>query len=357
MATSMFVHEAFTQRQFVRLRTPLLVTIGDKTYRSRDWSVAAVRVDGVDPLPRMKELVELKLKFQFENFALEMEATAEVNRVDPAEKAAVYLFTELSPTNLSLLHYLVGALISGESLTASDVLAIAQRDNFTAPRRSSSPVAEDKGALAKRLGLIAVLWLVGLGLVGFVLISALSRAFVVDSNGVLTSSAPQTVRAPDTGAILAWSAAKGERVQPRQALASMETLEGARLTVASPCDCIVADPKVEPGEVLGRGAPLLTLAPATAPLAGEFVVPLADAKRLRQGDSVHIDFFGQHPPIKGRVKTVNLPTFPDESAYARDRNGAMQLTALVHVELEERVPFTLIGRPAAARINTLRTPF
>lgn len=356
MATSMFVHEAFTQRQFVRLRTPLLVTIGDKTYRSRDWSVAAVRVDGVEPLPRVKELVELKLKFQFENFALEMEATAEVNRVDAAENAAVYLFTELSPTNLSLLHYLVGALISGESLTASDVLAIAQRDNFTAPRRSAPPV-EDRSALAKRLALIAVLWIVGLGLVGFVLVSALTRAFVVDSNGVLTSSAPQTLRAPDTGAVIAWNAAKGERVEPQAAIASFETLQGNQVTVASPCDCIVADAKVEPGEVLGRGAPLLTLAPATAPLAGEFVVPLADAKRLRQGDSVHIDFFGQHPPIKGRVKTVNLPTFPDESAYARDRAGAMQLTALVHVELQERVPFTMIGRPAAARINTLRTPF
>lgn len=357
MATSMFVHEAFTQRQFVRLRTPLLVTIGDKTYRSRDWSVAAVRVDGVDPLPRAKELVELKLKFQFENFALEMEATAEVNRVDPSEQSAVYLFTELSPTNLSLLHYLVGALISGESLTASDLLSIAQRDNFTAPRRSAAAVAEDKRSLAKRLALIAVLWIVGLSLVGFVLLSALTRAFVIDANGVLTTSAPQTVRAPETGSMIAWSAAKGERVQQGQALGSLETLERNRLMIASPCDCIVADPKAEPGQVLGRGAPLLTLAPTTAPLAGEFVVPLADAKRLRQGDTVRIDFFGQHPEIDGRVKSVNLPTFPDESAYARDRSGAMQLTALVRVELEDTVPFSLIGRPAAARINTLRTPF
>ncbi|HEY9217758.1 MAG TPA: HlyD family secretion protein, partial [Phenylobacterium sp.] len=215
----------------------------------------------------------------------------------------------------------------------------------------------DRQALAKRLALIAGLWVVGLALVGFVLLSALTRAFVIDSNGVLTTSAPQTVRAPDTGTLLAWSANKGDLVRPAQPLASIESLDGVRLAVQSPCDCIVADLKVEPGEVLGRGAPLLTLAPANAPLAGEFVVPLADAKRLRQGDSVTIDFFGQHPAVKGRVKTVNLPTFPDESAYARDRNGAMQLTAVVRVELTEKAPFTLIGRPAAARINTMRTPF
>ncbi|MBW8881371.1 MAG: PilZ domain-containing protein, partial [Asticcacaulis sp.] len=246
--TAKIVHEASSQRQYIRVRVPISVRIGDDVYQASDWSVAGVSVANMKVLPAIGQIVPLSLLFRFENFSFELDITGEVRRVN-SDQSVGFAFADLDAEKLSLLQYLIGAQLSGEVVQVGDVLAIMKRENFTGARLKpkGDGGGRNVGSVLQRLVLLCLLWAIGLGLTGYIAYSGYSRAFFIHADGVLASPDAKMLRAPKAGTVLSVDGKPGQRVQPNQALASLEAIDGSVTNVAGGCDCIMGEALAAPG--------------------------------------------------------------------------------------------------------------
>ena len=350
------VHEASSQRQHVRLHIPITVRIGDEAYEATDWSVAGVRAGPFDTLPSVGQIVPLVLLFKFEGFAFELDVQSEVRQASAQTKYAGFEFVDLTPSSLSLLQYLIGAQLSGEVVTSGDVMAIVKRENFTGARNAPKGDAGPPSMVPtiQRIILLCILWAIGLGLVGYIGYSAYARAFVVSADGVLASPDAQMVRAPKAGTVLSVDAKPGTHVLPNQNLTSIEAIDNSVTNVASNCDCVMGEALAAPGAFIARGAPIVQIVPIAGRMGGEFIVPLEAARRIRPGDHIVADIFVGDRYYSGRVERVVLPTFGETNAYAKVSQGVIQLSAVVRVRFDRKLPASMVGQPASVRISTLR---
>lgn len=353
--TAKIVHEASSQRQYIRLRVPISVRIADEVYNASDWSVAGVSVSDMKTLPAVGQLVPMVLLFKFENFAFELDLTGEVRRVN-SDKSVGFAFADLDAEKLSLLQYLIGAQLSGEVVQVGDVLAIVKRENFTGARLKPKAAAGKQSIVptVQRLALLCMLWSIGLGLTGYIAYSAYLRGFVVHADGVLASPDAHMLRAPKAGTVLSVDAKSGQHVLPNQTLSSLEAIDGNVALAASNCDCIMGEALATPGAFIARGAPIAQLVPTTGRMGGEFIVPLDAAKRIRPGDRISADIFVGDRYYSGRVERVVLPTFGESNAYAKVAEGVIQLSAVVRVKFDKKLPAAMVGQPASVNISTLR---
>ncbi|ESQ74213.1 hypothetical protein ABAC402_15515 [Asticcacaulis sp. AC402] len=295
--------------------------------------------------------------FRFEGFAFEVDLKGEVRQINADTQSAGIAFVELNPNTLSLLQYLIGAQLSGEVVTAGDVLAVVKRENFTGARLQAKGDSGAKKSIlptVQRLVLLCVLWSIGLGLVGYIAYSAYARAFVIRADGVLASPDAQMLRAPKAGTVISVDAKPGQRVAPNQNLASVEGIDGAVVNVASNCDCVMGETVAAPGAFIARGAPIVQIVPMSGRMGGEFIIPLEAARRIRPGDSIVADVFDGERYYSGRVERVVLPTFGETNAYAKVTQGVIQLSAVVRVRFDKTLPASRVGQPASVRISTLR---
>ncbi len=353
--TAKIVHEASSQRQYIRLRVPISVRIDGEVYHATDWSVAGVSVANMKVQPTVGQIVPLVLLFKFENFAFELDLTGEVRRINN-DQSVGFAFADLDAEKLSLLQYLIGAQLSGEVVQVGDVLAIVKRENFTGARLKPKTDG-GKASLVptvQRLALLCTLWAIGLGLTGYIAYSAYSRAFIVHADGVLASPDAHMLRAPKAGTVLSVDAKPGQRVSPNQTLSSLEAADGSVALAASNCDCIMGEALSAPGAFIARGAPIAQLVPTTGRMGGEFIVPLDAAKRIRPGDRISADIFIGDRYYSGRVERVVLPTFGETNAYAKVAEGMIQLSAVVRVKFDRTLPASMVGQPASVSISTLR---
>lgn len=352
------VHEASAQRQFVRLRAPLTVRIGNREYPAYDWSVAGIGVRGLEPPPQVGHRLPLSLLFRFEGFAFEVDVEAEVRHVKPSKSETGLVLVDVPPETLSLLQYLVSAWLSGEVVQTADVLAMVKRDNFTgarAVRSSEEDPAGQRRLMVKNAVVIAGLWLAGLALLAFVLNSIYTRNFVVEADGFLTSPNTQPARAPDAG-VVTLAAAPGQAVVRGQPLATIRTVGGVTAPVLSPCTCLVHRVEVGNGAFVEAGGAVAAMVPSDAVLSVEALVPLETARRIRPGDVATVDMYASGRRQRGRVEAIVLPAYARTDAYERLSKGLIRLTAVVRVRFDERQPISSLGAPTAVRIDTLRPP-
>lgn len=351
MATKI-VHEASTQRQFVRLKLPIRVHIGDADYEVADWSVAGLGVIGLTPVPALDQTLPVTLHFDFNGFTFELKA---VTRVRHTGSETVGLeFVDLEPEQLELLHYLIGAFMSGEMVSAGDLLAISKRQNFTGVRMTGKAAPRRGLVVVQRVLLLGFLWVVALTLVGVIVTSAFERWFVVAADGVLSSPDARTVYAPGEGTITAINSRPGTPVQPGQLLLTLNSTTETFRPVTSSCVCIVGQTFVEIGGFVRKGAPLLSLSSASGRLSADFLVPLATAQRVKAGDDVEVTLYGERGSASAKVDRVVLPTFTETNAFGRLGLAALQLSAVVRVRFDERLPISRVGQPASAKISTFR---
>ena len=249
------VHEASTQRQQVRLRVPLLVRFEGKTYQAADWSMGGLRIEGVETSPAVGSPAALDLDFQFQGFGFDLDVAAIVRRATPEGEVA-FEFTDLTPSKIELLQFIVGAYVSGELVQAGDLLAISKRENFVAARKqaSAADAPQNNWALIQRMVLLGLLWLLALTLVWVIVSNAFDRWFVVRADGVLTSPEARTIYAPGEGTIAAINARPGTRVKPGQLLVTLDsTIETLRPVTAN-CDCVAGQTFVEVRGATGEPA-------------------------------------------------------------------------------------------------------
>jgi alginate biosynthesis protein Alg44 len=352
------VHETTTQRQHVRLRAPVSVIFEDQHLSADDWSVAGFSVSGAESVPASGAVIAVKLRFTLEGLDVESAFEAEVRRSDHTRGAFAARFVNLTQSQLSFLHAIANAVISGEIVRVGDFMAMAKYTAPTAKRDAAPALKPDARARFARLGLLSCLWIIALGLVTIIVVNGFNRAFVLTGNGVLTSPEASLQRAPSAVTLVSIDGVVGARKGPGALLATVERLDGSLVLMRSPCDCVIAETLLEPGAFVERGTPLLTLVPASTRLWASVAMPLQAAQNVQRGDRAMVHFFTARGPVRARVERITLPGLTSEVTSGVTSGGGLRGApmAVVTLATDVALPSTLAGQPLTARINTARLP-
>lgn len=349
------VHEAEAQRQHVRLKLPLQVSIGDRTYKVVDWSVAGFGMEGLVPTPAVGDLLDVRLIFRFSEFQFTLPMRVEVRHASAATGRLSCRFVDVTPGQLSLLQLIVGAYVSGEVVGADDLLETTKRNMFVAPRKMPPPdrprgrlgtltqgLRRAVGAGALLLGALAVLCYSALAIY--------AHAFVTDGKGVVISPEVQLARAYVSGTVTPHTATKGQRVAAKELIAIIQTPDGSTKPVESDCDCLVANEPLPKGTFVPRGTIIARLVPPQARTQVEAHIPLERLDGIEPGQRVRIEIYGGQTPVWGSIDRVDRHTPIDGTSGVGDSSYGV---ILINPDLP--LPAAAVGEPVALQIHLLTT--
>ena len=160
------VHESEVHRQHVRLKIPIQAEVDGIRYQVDDWSIGGFGVESVMTSRQPGEHFPVKLIFMFEEFDMTMRFDARMVYADQDHGRFGCAFLGVSQQQMEVFRYLVDAYLSGEVVSAGDILQVRARDN-TAPARLQAiynPYGENElwAARLRRYGTIAGFGLAGL---------------------------------------------------------------------------------------------------------------------------------------------------------------------------------------------------
>ena len=155
------VHESEVHRQHVRLKIPIQAEVDGIRYQVDDWSIGGFGVESVMTSRQPGERFPVKLIFMFEEFDMTMRFDARMVYADQDHGRFGCAFLGVSQQQMEVFRYLVDAYLSGEVVSAGDILQVRGRDS-SAPARLQAiynPYGEDElwagqaAALRHRRGL------------------------------------------------------------------------------------------------------------------------------------------------------------------------------------------------------------
>jgi len=357
MATQLSItHEAASQRQHLRLRLPIAATIDGQDYPVGDWSVGGLRVSEFHHDVVVGQVFPVSLRFAFEGFDMTFDADAEVRHHDPLAGVIGLCFAEMTPQRLAILHYVIDAYLSGEVVSAGDVLQVVHRDNSARMRAAALPEQQrSRGqalldAIKRNVGL-ALIACAGIALAIYIVANLYTRTFIVSGDGAIVSPQGQIVRAPGAGVLVGFQVRPGDLVEPGAVLATLERVDGRVTNLTSGCLCVVGERLAQLGENLAKAAPVISLAPLGGTTRATLVVRLKDIRKVEIGDPVAINFFNDTTTAMGRVERVDLPGFTDPTKLQRTGLQVPELAGTVTVRFNREVPVARIGQPVSGRIR------
>lgn len=345
------VHEAEAQRQHMRVKLPLQAIIEEKTYKVLDWSVAGFAVEGLFPIPKAGDMLTARLVFPFAGFTFTLLIRAEVLHAAAATQRSNLRFIDVTPEQSSLLHFIIGAYVSGELVTAGDLLEVTKRNLLVAPRsipapdRPHSPLGATLQTL-RRVTAGGMLVLVGMLVFGYAVLAVYAHAFVTDGKGVVVSPEVQLARAQVSGTLIPKAAAKGQRVAAGELIAVIEAPDGTAKPVESSCDCLIANQPLPKGAFVSRGTVIARLVPLQAPTQIEIHIPLERLDGIAKGQRVRIELFSGQAPSWGFIDRVDRHTPIDATAGIGDSSYGV-----IMVNADLPLPASAVGEPAAVHIH------
>lgn len=303
------VHEAEVHRQHVRLKIPIQVEIDGIRYQVDDWSVGGFGVESVMPSRQPGERFPVKLIFPFEEFEMTMRFDARMVYADQDHGRFGCAFLGLSKEQSEVFRYLVDAYLSGEVVSAGDILQVRARDNTARARLQAvyEPPVRDE-VWTDRLGRYGVYGgfaLAGIALLAIVAFGIKERYLTVTANSAVVEAPIVQIRAPVAGRLISALEA-GERVPRHALLGTIHGFDGTVLTLESPCDCIVLEQIGLNGQHYQVGDPLIALVEADRPLLIRAQLPLDEVEGLEIGDRAEIDFPGRDELLYGQIERIDL---------------------------------------------------
>ena len=303
------VHESEVHRQHVRLRIPIQVEVDGIRYQVDDWSVGGFGVESVMTSRQPGERFPVKLIFLFEEFDLTMRFDARMVYADQDHGRFGCTFLGLSQQQAEVFRYLVDAYLSGEVVSAGDVLQVRSHDSSAPARLQAlySPLSEDelRTARVKRYAGLAVFGLAGLALLVLIALGIKDRYFTVTSTNAVIEAPTVPIRAPIVGRFI--SALKaGEHVPPDALLGMITGFDGTVVSLESPCDCVVLEQIGLNGQHYQVGDPLVILIEADRPLLIRAQMPLEQVEGLEIGDRAEIRVPGRDELRYGQIERIDL---------------------------------------------------
>jgi alginate biosynthesis protein Alg44 len=302
------VHEAEVHRQHVRLKIPIQVEIDGVRYQVDDWSMGGFGVESVMTSRQSGEKFSARLFFPFEDFDMSMRFDARMVYADQEHGRFGCAFLSISQDQLSLFRYLVDAYLSGEVVSAGDVLQVRGRENTAMARQQVNdlfPQEQPLSAAVKRYGVYAGFGVAGLALLVFVLLGINERYFTIQVSNAFVEAPVVQIRAPIAGRLIS-ALRPGEPLVVGSLLGTLYGADGVSVSLESPCDCAVLQRVGRNGQQYQLGDPLVTLIETDRPPLIRVQLSLDDVERLEVGDRAEIRFLGRSELLFGQIDRINL---------------------------------------------------
>jgi alginate biosynthesis protein Alg44 len=302
------VHEAEVHRQHIRLKIPIAVEIDGTAFTVDDWSMGGFGILSEMTSRQPGERFPVKLVFPFEDFDVTLRLDCQMVYILEDNTRFGCRFLGLSQGQLALFRYLVDAYLSGEIVSGGDILAIAGRDNAAAIRERSAgfnPYAEEEswGRRLKRVAGYSLLTIAGLGLLALVGLGVQERFFTVRAETAIIETPVFRLRAPAPGIMT--PLILPNLLAPGTPVARIETADGQFMRIESPCDCVLYEWLVQPGQFAEQGEEVALLVAADQPLLVRAQVEFDKAMRLSQGDLALIDVPGRDQ-MRGQIERIDF---------------------------------------------------
>jgi len=346
------VHEAEVHRQHVRLKIPIQVEIDGVRYQVDDWSMGGFGVESVMTSRQPGEKFSARLFFPFEDFDMSMRFDARMVYADQEHGRFGCAFVSISQDQAALFRYLVDAYLSGEVVSAGDILQVRSREN-TAPARQQQvddlfPQEQTLSASIKRYGVYAGFGLAGLALLAFVLFGIKERYFTIHASNAFVEAPVVQIRAPIAGRLIS-ALRPGEPLVVGSLLGTLYGADGVSVSLESPCDCSVLQQVGRNGQQYQSGDPLVTLIKTDQPPMIRVQLPLEDVERLQVGDRAEVRFPGRSELLFGQIERINLK--PHLAALDRDDDGLPISRGLAQVLIrpDERLEIQDFGSLVSVR--------
>jgi len=315
------VHEAEVHRQHVRLKIPIQVEIDGVRYQVDDWSMGGFGVESVMTSRQSGERFSARLFFPFEDFDMSMRFDARMVYADQEHGRFGCAFVSISQDQSALFRYLVDAYLSGEVVSAGDILQVRSRGNTAMGRQQRVedlfPQEQTLSGSLKRYGVYAGFGIAGLALLAFVLFGIKERYFTIHATNAFVEAPVVQIRAPIAGRLIS-ALRPGEPLVVGSLLGTLYGADGTSVSLQSPCDCSVLQDIGRNGQQYQLGDPLVTLIKTDQPPLIRVQLPLEDVERLQVGDRAEVRFPGRSELLFGQIERIDLK--PHLAALDRDND-------------------------------------
>jgi mannuronan synthase len=345
------VHDAEVHRQHIRLRIPIGVEIDGTRHTVDDWSMGGFGVAAPMNSRQPGERFAVRLLFPFEDFEVSMRLECQMVYVSPENDRFGCRFLALSQGQLGMFRYLVDAYLSGEIVSGGDILQVAGRDNSAEARVQQqvfSPflAEETAGRRWRRLLAFGALGLAGLALAVLIGLGLHERFLVVASDDAIVEAPVFRLKAPAGGSLEAL-VNRQQILRPGDALARLQAPGAQPVAITSPCECVVHDWLVIPGQYAQTGDLVAVLVAVDRPLVVRAELPPDRAEGLAIGQVAEITVIGRTEPYRGQIESIDarIPLAGPGSGLGNGRR-----TVSVVVRPDTPLDFGDLGRLARVRI-------
>lgn len=365
------VHESEAQRQHARVRIPAKLRFLDPQRQAHDVKVDDLSAGGLSFHTKQQlsvgDVLRGRLQFTVDNLGLSMDIEFQVRSYIPGSGRTGAQFQNLEPRDIATLRHIITSHLSGELISAGDVLSTLQRDNFTKARKQ-----KDGGAGLSAFGRLKAVtvtlgvFVVGVAAFGFIAKSLYGMYFVSHAEAGVVAVPTTNITMPrdgtvnslvDSGGQIAKGAPlasfttsmldmlKGNLEDAQLEPAKIEELFGKQLsgTLTSPCDCVVARQLVDNGQYAAKGQPIFQLIPRTSNPMIEARFTYRQFDEVKPGTRVNFQVAGEDEVRTGQI--VSSASLNSEDLAADIR---------VQIKPDSALPAELAGRPAS--VNSDRGP-
>ena len=366
-----FVHESEAQRQFARVRMPakLFVKLDGTTVKFpiEDMSAGGFGIKLGNEGLRRGQVYNGRLVFRIDGFDLAVDVEFVPRNFTGNDGRCGCEFQNLGANEVSVLRYLITSFLSGELVSAGDVLNTLSRENFTKARKGKGSQALGFFASARAMVVSLVMMTVGLIAVAFIGYQLWQIYFVTTAESAMVASENVPVRLPKDAKVTTLVEA-GDQVEAGQAIASFDapmlsyvndlvgngnyTVEqieellgqSVRGTLTSPCDCKVLNMLPAKDQYMSKGEKLAVLAPtdASAHVIARF--NFEDGGDLEEGQSVTLRMSGGDTQT-GRIESL----FVDSETPNQPGNAINAL-----IQADEALPMQSVGRPIGVTVDVFQ---
>ena len=366
-----FVHESEAQRQYARVRMPakLFVKLDGTTVKFpiEDMSAGGFGIKLGNEGLRRGQVYNGRLVFRIDGFDLAVDVEFVPRNFTGNDGRCGCEFQNLGANEVSVLRYLITSFLSGELVSAGDVLNTLSRENFTKARKGKGSQALGFFASARAMVVSLVMMTVGLIAVAFIGYQLWQIYFVTTAESAMVASENVPVRLPKDAKVTTLVEA-GDQVEAGQAIASFDapmlsyvndlvgngnyTVEqieellgqSVRGTLTSPCDCKVLNMLPAEDQYMSKGEKLAVLAPtdASAHVIARF--NFEDGGDLEEGQSVTLRMSGGDTQT-GRIESL----FVDSETPNQPGNAINAL-----IQADEALPMQSVGRPIGVTVDVFQ---
>ena len=356
-------HEAENSRQHARFKLPVKLILGPKAHSLIDWSVSGLTVKLSKEESESKTIVG-RLAFRFDlistSIPIELE---EIHRNESQGTITIgYRYINLRRSQISILHHVINAYLSGEIVDTGSVIQIVKKDAFTAQGKDKK-LTESLGIQNKFffrfrqiVGALALL-IALLGLLSFITYSIYNRLFIVNSVAASVNAPVVVVRSP-RGSYFdkVPSINRDSKLKKDDLLATLRLVNGGVANIVSPCDCKIISSHVPYKQFVTEGEPLFTLLPVKdGDLFIEAKFDYKDVNKLAINQIATIQFVNGEQ-MKGSVSNILSSESLEfkHSAPLKSISSTPVNYAKIVITPETKLNIELLGTVATVSIDSFK---